>query len=246
MRNYGQHSALICGLEHASGDFVITMDDDLQNPPEEIIHLIEKAEEGYDAVFGKFHQKMHGRVRGLGSQLIGWLNTRLFNKPPDLVLTNFRLLRREVVDAVCEHRTAFPYLPGLVLMTARTFANVAVEHRPRTVGRSNYNPLTILRLVWRIVFNYSAFPIRLLCGIGGVVALGAFALGIYFFARSLLFGTRVPGWTSLVVLLSFHMGFMLLLFSAIGEYLARILVETSGRRSYRIRRRLSAERTIAR
>jgi hypothetical protein len=189
---------------------------------------------------------MHGRVRGLGSKLVGWLNARIFNKPPDLVLTNFRLLRREVVDAVCEYRTAFPYLPGLVLMTARTFANVPVEHRPRTVGRSNYNPMTILRLVWRIVFNYSAFPIHLLCGLGGVAALGAFILGIYFIARTLLLGTRVPGWTSLAVLLSFHMGFMLLLFSVIGEYLARILIETSGRRAYRIRRRLSAQRPIER
>ena len=86
------HSAVFCGLQHARGDFVITMDDDLQNPPEELIHLVRKAEEGHDVVFGAFHQKMHGPFRRLGSRVVSWLNVNLFNKPRDLVLTNFRII----------------------------------------------------------------------------------------------------------------------------------------------------------
>lgn len=238
MRNYGQHSAMFCGFQQATGDFVITMDDDLQNPPEEILHLIRKAEDGYDVVFGEFHQKMHGRIRAWGSRLIGWLNYRLFDKPPDLVLTNFRLIRREVVDAVCDYHTTFPYIPGLVLMSGRTFANAKVKHMPRTVGQSGYGVKTILQLVWRIVFNYSPFPMRLLCGIGGLASLASFLLGTIYLIRNLLFGTRVPGWTTLAVLLSFQTGFILLLFAAMGEYLVRIMGETSGRKAYRIRRKI--------
>ena len=158
IRNYGQHSAVFCGLQHASGDFVITIDDDLQNPPEEIAHLIRKADEGYDVVFGEFHQKMHGVLRRLGSRAVRWLNTRLFGKPRKLVLTNVRIIRRHVVDAVCGFRTTAPYITGLLLMTGKTFANVPIEHHPRPLGRSNYGVRTIAALVWRLVFNYSAFP----------------------------------------------------------------------------------------
>ncbi len=238
LRNYGQHSAVFCGLQQATGDYVVTMDDDLQNPPEEIIHLIRKIEEGYDVVFGKFHQKMHGGLRKLGSKLVGWLNRRLFNKPRDLTLTNFRILRREVVDAVCSVNTSFPYIPGLVLMCAKTFANVPVEHRPRESGASNYTLPVIARLVWRIVFNYSAFPLRLLCGIGGVTALASFLLGAYYLVRAMFVPSQTAGWPTLVVLLSFYQGMILVIFAAVGEYIVRIANDVSGQRAYRIRRKL--------
>ena len=238
LRNYGQHSAVFCGLQHARGDFVITMDDDLQNPPEELIHLVRKAEEGHDVVFGAFHQKMHGPFRRLGSRVVSWLNVNLFNKPRDLVLTNFRIIRREVVDAVVSVKTTFPYIPGLVLMSAKTFANVPVAHEPRSVGRSNYTLRTIARLVWRIVFNHSAFPLRVLVGIGGLTALVSFLLGAYYLVRAIFVESATPGWPTLVVLLSFHQGIMLVIFATIGEYLVRIVNEVSGQSSYRVRRKL--------
>ncbi|MFO0947851.1 MAG: glycosyltransferase family 2 protein [Planctomycetota bacterium] len=238
MRNYGQHSAMFCGFQQATGDFVITMDDDLQNPPEEIIHLIKKRRRRATTWCSASFTRRCTAASALGSRLIGWLNYRLFDKPPDLVLTNFRLIRREVVDAVCDYQTTFPYIPGLVLMSGRTFANAKVKHMPRTVGQSGYGIKTILQLVWRIVFNYSPFPMRLLCGIGGLASFASFLLGIFYLARNLLFGTRVPGWTTLAVLLSFQTGFILLLFAAQGEYLVRIMGETSGRKAYRIRRKI--------
>ncbi|MBX7168561.1 MAG: glycosyltransferase family 2 protein [Pirellulales bacterium] len=238
LRNYGQHSAVFCGLQQSRGDWVITMDDDLQNPPEELIHLIRKADEGADAVFGQFHQKMHGTFRLLGSKLVGWLNYKLFNKPKTLVLTNFRCLRREVVDAMCQVNTTFPYIPGLVLLSAKTFANVPVAHHARPVGTSNYNLSTIARLVWRIVFNYSSFPLRLLCGIGLATSLFSFLLGAFFLIRSFFVKTQTPGWPSLVVLMSFYQGIVLIIFAAVGEYLVRIVNDVSGQKSYRIRKRL--------
>jgi len=238
LRNYGQHSAVFCGLAEATGDYVVTMDDDLQNPPEELIHLIRKIEEGYDVVFGEFHQKMHGGLRKVGSRVVGWLNQKLFNKPRDLTLTNFRILRREVVDAVCAVNTSFPYIPGLVLMSAKSFANVPVEHCAREIGESNYTLRVIAKLVWRIVFNYSAFPLRLLCGIGGVTALASFLLGAYYLVRAFFVPSQTAGWPTLVVLLSFYQGMMLVIFAAVGEYIVRIANDVSGQRAYRIRRKL--------
>ena len=112
LKNYGQHTSLFCGLQKSTGDFVITMDDDLQNPPEEIMHLIEKINEGYDVVFGQFRVKQHAHHRRLGSRLVGWLNTYIFNKPAGLVLSNFRIIRRDVVDRVCQYQTSYPYIPA--------------------------------------------------------------------------------------------------------------------------------------
>ncbi len=238
LRNSGQHSAMMCGLEHACGDFVITMDDDLQNPPEQIIHLIEKINEGHDVVFGEFPQKMHGLTRMLGSKVIGWLNTKLFKKPPGLVLTNFRIIRRDIVDAVCEFNTSFPYLPGLLLMSGKTFANIRTEHHARAEGKSNYSTRVIAALIWRILFNYSAFPLRVLCGVGVVMAVASFVLGAFYLIRALNKDSAAPGWPTLVVLLSFYQGLTLILLGALGEYVVRVVNDVSGRKAYRVRKKL--------
>ncbi len=235
MRNFGQHSAMMCGLQQSRGNFVVTMDDDLQNPPQEILHLVNKINEGYDVVFGRFEQKMHGLVRRLGSKVVGWLNTKMFRKPAGLTLTNFRIIRRSIVDAACEFRTSSPYLPGILLMTGRSFGNVDVQHHPRTDGTSNYTAVVIAKLVWRIVFNYSAFPLRFLCGIGLMMSMFAFLFGCYVLIKQFTYGVRQPGWTTLVVLISFFQGVTLIVLSALGEYLVRILNDVSGPKAYRIR-----------
>lgn len=240
MRNYGQHSAVFCGLQNSRGDFVITMDDDLQNPPEEIDHLIIKVNEGYDVVFGEFQQKMHHPIRRWGSKLIGWLNKKLFDKPAGLVLTNFRIMRREVIDAMCGIHTTFPYIPGLILLSAKSFANISVRHEERSVGKSNYNMRAIAKLVWRILFNYSAFPLRLVSAIGTFTAITAFLLGCFFVVRALFVQSAAPGWPTLVALMSFYQGITLVLFAALGEYVVRIVNDVSGRKSYQVRAKFTS------
>ena len=236
MRNYGQHSAMFCGFQMATGDFVITMDDDLQNPPAEVLRLIDKIQEGHDVVFGQFLQKQHGIIRGLGSRVVSWLNRQLFRKPADLVLTNFRIIRREVIDAICETRTAFPYIPGMLLLTAKTFANVDVEHHPRKVGRSNYGITAIAALIWRIIFNYSALPLRWAC-VGGIgVSVISFLLGAFYLVKALVVGTASPGFPTLVCLLAFCNGVTLLVLALLSEYVVRLVNEVSGIPAFRIRR----------
>ncbi len=235
LRNYGQHTAVFCGLQHSSGDYVITIDDDLQNPPEEIIHLIEKAKAGHDLVFGQFRAKQHAGYRRLGTRIIGAINTRIFHKPDDLSLTNFRMIRRDVVDRMCQYRTGYPYIPGLALMFSANAANVLVEHRLRPVGKSNYNLLKIAELVMRILFNYSSYPLRVVSFIGGIIAVLSFLLGIYFLVKALFVGTTVPGWASVVVLLAFFNGITILILSMLGEYTIRLLNQTSQAQSYYIK-----------
>jgi glycosyltransferase involved in cell wall biosynthesis len=234
LRNYGQHTAVLAGLRYSRGEYVVTLDDDLQNPPEEIGRLIAQAEAGHDVVFGRFRRKGHSPLRRLGSRIVNAINRRVFDKPRDLVLTNFRLLDRRVVDRIVAHKTLYPYINGLAIMYAQRPANVEVEHRPRAAGRSTYDFVKIIELVMRILFNYSSYPLRLASLSGIAVAVMSFFLAGYFLVRGLFIGTSVPGWASVAVMLAFFNGLSLLLLAMLGEYVIRILQQVSQIEHYHI------------
>lgn len=236
LKNAGQHNANLCGFRAARGTWLVTMDDDLQNPPEEIAHLIEKADEGYDLVIGRFLEKRHAGYRRLGSRLVRLINQRIFGQEPDLVLTNFRLMHRDVVDRICAYRGPFPYIPGLCLRYSGKRANATVEHHPRSVGTSNYNWRRILSLLSTILFNYSSFPLRLVAGLGLVTAAGSLLLGMYFLVEGLMGGARVPGWTTIVVMLAFFNGVTMLMLAMLGEYVVRIINQLTMADPYFVRR----------
>jgi polyisoprenyl-phosphate glycosyltransferase len=234
LRNYGQHNANMAGFREASGDYVVTMDDDLQNPPDQVPLLIDEATTGRDAVFGKFETKKAASYRRLGSKLIGMINRRIFGQPPDLVVSNFRILRRDVVDRICASRTAYPYITGQALQYSSNRSNVTVRHEPRKVGSSSYSMTRILRLVFTILFSYSSFPLRFAAGIGFVFSLLSFLLGAAYFIRGLYADTAIPGWTSLVVLLAVFNGFTIALLSMLGEYVVRTLNAVSAHETYHV------------
>lgn len=235
LKNYGQHHANLCGFRETKGDYVITMDDDLQNPPEEIAKLIQSVQEGHDLVIGRFESKQHSLVRRLGSQFVGWLNRKVFDVTDNLVLSNFRIIRRDVVDRICEDKSFAPYIPGLVLKYSSQRCNVLVRHLPRAEGKSNYTWKKILRLVTTILFNHSSIPLRYGAAFGFLVAGVSFLLSLYFLLEAMVRGTNAPGWASLVVMLSFFNGVLILLLSIIGEYIVRILREIGTQRSYEIK-----------
>jgi glycosyltransferase involved in cell wall biosynthesis len=235
LKNYGQHTAVFAGLKLSRGAYAITMDDDLQNPPEEIVPLLAKADEGYDLVIGRFHEKRHSMFRRWGTRIVDWMNRRIFNKPKDLVLTNFRCIRRDVIDRMVDYRTAYPYIPGLALMFSRRRVNVAVEHHPRTVGESNYSFPRLLAVVFRILFNYSSYPLRLVSTLGLLITGVAFVLTAVIFVRRLVVGSSVQGWASVALMLTFFNGVSLLIISMLGEYLVRLLNQSGHPSGYHIR-----------
>jgi len=239
MKNYGQHYANLAGLAEATGDYVITMDDDLQNPPQEALKLIDTAVRGgHEVVFGRFEQKQVAGPRRLGSALIGRVNRRVFGQPPDLVVSNFRILRRDVVDRIVASRTAYPYITGQALMLSQDRANVTVRHEPRPVGRSNYNLTRILRLVLTILFSYSSWPLRAAAAVGFTISALSFVFGGYLIVRAVAFDVSVPGWTSIMVLLSVFNGVIIALLSMIGEYVVRTLNTVSHEASFHVVRRV--------
>jgi len=235
LKNSGQHRAVYCAIQNARGDFLITMDDDLQNPPGEIGHLIDKIGEGHDVVFARFKKKRHSLTRRLGSRIIGALNAWVFDKPAELTLTNFRIFTSDVAERVRNYHTVYPYIPGLLLLCSSRVANVETEHHPRSEGQSNYGLIQITRLVAALLFNYSSFPLKLLTTVGFAISFASFGVGVYFLAKSLLVGTRVPGFPSLAVLLSFLNGFIIVMLGVMGEYLTRIVNQLSLERPYYVR-----------
>ena len=243
LRNYGQHSAMLCGLRATTGEWVVTMDDDGQNPPTEIAPLLEAAVDGdHDVVFGRFHAPQKSFTRRLGSRAINRINTRVFGKPPHLAVSNFRLLHRRVVDRITASTTPYPYLTGQALKYSTNPGNLDVDHRPRAVGDSNYTLVRIIRLVLTIMFSYSAAPVHVMALVGLIVSIGAFVLGSVYLVTAIVSGTNVEGWASVAVLLSFLNGVAILMLSMLAEYTVRILTQLSDSQPYQVAQRVGPRR----
>lgn len=234
LRNYGQHSAVLCGLSLSRGQWVVTLDDDMQIHPQQISKLLEKKESNVDLVVGQYKTKYHGLVRHFGSIFVQKLNEKIFGKPQNFNITSFRLLRRDVVDRILRRSTPFPYINGLVLLASSKRSNVTVEHQPRKAGKSGYNAKKIIALLINIIFSYSSYPLRIVLYIALCTCLASFMVGVYFVSRKLMGDTQVAGWTSLVALLAFLNSFVVILLAMIGEYVLNIFRQITGEPAFQI------------
>jgi polyisoprenyl-phosphate glycosyltransferase len=230
MGNVGQFRALMCALEMARGEYVITMDDDLQHPPEEMAKLIDAIERDPDveAVIGAYGSKEHSTTRNLGSKLVSSIYGRVYRKPRGLETTSFRIMRRSLVDAIIANRTARPVMGALILQSTTRLRNVSVEHRPRAVGRSQWRPTRLAGAVVDNVVNASTTPLRVISALGLLASALAFLLSLTYLVWAIVGETAVPGFATLVVLVLFLGGANLLAVGVLGEYVARIVAEVNG------------------
>jgi glycosyltransferase involved in cell wall biosynthesis len=233
-RNQGQQTALMCGFQHCDGDFVVTIDDDLQHSPEDIPALYSRLQEGYDAVFGSYPRR-NGFLKNVGSRLVRRLVHRIFDPPQGLEMSAFRLIRRDVVEHVKTYRTSFPYLSGMILSTTHRVANADVHHEGRRYGRSGYTLPKLIKLSFNLLVNYSALPLKAIGWLGMGVSLTAFVAGAVFIIRQMLVGRAPEGWTSLAVLVSFFSGALFAMMFVMAEYLSRLLTEVSNRPPHAVR-----------
>jgi glycosyltransferase involved in cell wall biosynthesis len=230
MGNVGQFRALMCALEMARGEFVVTIDDDLQHPPEEIAKLIDAIEDDPDveAVIGSYGSKEHSPTRNLGTRLVSSIYGRAYGKPPGLETTSFRIMRRSLVDALIANSTARPVVGALILQSTTRLRNVPVEHQARTVGRSGWRPGRLAGAVVDNVVNASTTPLRVISALGLLTSVIALLLSVFYLVWALVGETAVPGFATLVVLVLFLGGANLLAVGVLGEYVARIVAEVNG------------------
>lgn len=229
-RNFGEHAAVLEGYRHACGDFVVNLDDDLQNPPGEAVKLVRHLRESdAEVVYSRYAKKKHHWARNLASWLANCCATFLLGKPKDLYLSSFRTLRRDLVGRIVTYRGPYPYVDGLILGATNRIGTLEVAHVERQGGRSGYTLRKLIRLALNLLFDFSVMPLRiasvlgvLLCALGGVI-LAEVVL------ETVFVGQRQLGWGSLMGALAVFSGAQLLMLGIIGEYVGRAFLTVSGK-----------------
>jgi glycosyltransferase involved in cell wall biosynthesis len=235
LKNFGQHNATLCGFSQVSGKFVITMDDDLQHPPEEIPKLIDEINKGYYVVFAKYRIKYHNKIENYFSRKYQWFIHYILGIPESIIVTGFAIFASDVIQNMISIKSSYVFLPALVQRSVQVnkIANVEVNHQPRKVGKSNYNFRKYLSLALNLIINYSVLPLLFVGVFGVIISAMSFCYGLYIIGGYLINSANgIMGWNSLMVALTFLGGMILFSIAIIGEYLRRILTEVSYGQQY--------------
>lgn len=246
-RNFGEHNAVMAGLGHACGAYIITMDDDLQNPPEEVVRLWRYAHDNhYDVVYTYYAQKQHAAWRNLGSRFTNWCADILIDKPKGLYLSSFRCMSGFAARAILDHAGPFPYVDGLLMQVTQNIGRLQVTHLPRAAGRSNYTLRRLVRLFLSMFLNFSVMPLRLstMAGIG-MASLGLLGFLIVLFEA--LAGETPQGWASLMAVTLLLAGVQLIMLGVLGEYLGRLFLTVNRKPQFVVRdvTRSAAAQTVS-
>lgn len=235
-RNFGEHGAVLAGLNHAAGAYVAVLDDDGQHPPDQVRRLYESIREGSrDVVYGRYVVKRHGWFRNLGSRFNDRVANWMLNKPPDLYLSSFKIMNRFVVDEITRYKGAFPYIDGLILRTTGNLGQVDVEHRARE-GSSTYTLRKLARLWLNMFFNFSITPLRLSAVLGfGAAAVSLLLLVAIVIDKLYLNPGITVGLPTILVTIVFFAGVQLIILGTLGEYLGRLFLDHSGSPQFVVR-----------
>lgn len=237
-KNFGEHNAVMCALNHMTGDCAVIIDDDFQNPPEEIICLVEELAKGFDVVYAQYPKKKHAAWRNLGSRFNGWTATWLLNKPKNLYLCSFKAISRGVVDEIIKYEGPFPYIDGLILRITNNISTVLVRHNEREQGKSNYTIGKLISLWLNMFINFSVKPLRVFTVAGIVIASISLLMIVFFILERLIFSINVEGWASLMVAITFFSGIQLIFLGLISEYLGKHYMTSTKIPQWTIRKRV--------
>ena len=228
-KNAGQTNAVIEGYRYATGDFVVEMDDDLQMPAREILRMLQVLEDGdYDVVFAKYPDQKESVFRLFGSRVNNKMTEIMLGKPKHIRVNSFFVMRRFIKDGIVLYSNNYPYLYGIIFALTKNVANVDVEHRARTNGKSNYTLRKLLGLWMNGFLNYSVQPLRLATYLGVGITGVSFLVAVALVIQCLIAPPRALGWTSLMVVILFFSGVQLLSIGLLGEYIGRLFISASG------------------
>jgi len=231
--NAGQHIALYCGLMYAEGQYIISLDDDLQHHPSEIIKLHQKAEEtDADVVYGIYKTKKHNIVRNSGSKVFARIVNKFASTP--LQGSSFKLIKNNIAQKVIQHNHFNFYLDEVLAWYSSNTEFVEVEHFEREIGSSGYSPIKLIAMSWMILINYTALPLKLITNIGILSAIISFGFGLYYIFQKINGGVQL-GFSALIVTIFFSTGLILFSLGIIGEYISRIFLLQTGKPPFKIK-----------
>ena len=235
-RNYGQHNALLCGIRQAKYDSIVTLDDDLQNPPEEIPKLLEKLDQGYDVVYGYPKIEKHGIFRNIASMFTKMALKTTMGISIARHVSPFRVFRTELRDSFSDYRDSFISIDVLLSWGTNSFSAIPVNHEQRAEGNSNYTVRKLINHALNMITGFSVLPLQIASIMGFVLAIFGLLVLIYVVFRFLLQGSPVPGFPFIASIIAIFSGAQLLAIGIIGEYLARIHFRTMDKPQYFISR----------
>jgi undecaprenyl-phosphate 4-deoxy-4-formamido-L-arabinose transferase len=240
MRNYGQHNALMCGFRRSRGNFVVTMDDDLQNPPEEIPKLLVAIDKHrLDLVYGSYGAKEHRGWRNLGSLLVNLFYRKVFKSR--VTVTSFRVIRRQLLEAIFPYDLNFTFVDGLLAWNTQRVGEVPVDHHPRAEGRSGYSLGKLILLSLNLFTNFSLLPLQAVSLFGLFVSGCGFVAGLYYLVQYCLSRIVVPGYASTIIAVLVLGGIQLMALGVMGEYIGRLHLNVNRKPQYVERQILGGE-----
>lgn len=234
-RNFGQHAALMAGFRQVTGDVVVCLDDDGQTPACEVERLLEKIDEGYDAVYASYENKKHSGFRNWGSNLNKKMTEIMLGKPRELYISSYFAVKRFIMDEMLRYEGCYPYVIGLVLRSTKNICNVPIDHREREVGSSGYTLAKLISLWMNGFTSFSVKPLRLANYIGCFSAVCGFIYMIVIIIRHFALGTAPLGWSSTTALLLLIGGIILVVLGMMGEYIGRIYMCINATPQYLVR-----------
>jgi glycosyltransferase involved in cell wall biosynthesis len=235
-RNFGEHHAVLTGYRHAEGEYFINIDDDLQNPPEEALRLLEHARtHEFDVVYGDYIEKKHNIFRNLGSAFANLTARALLDLPDSYYLSSFRCVSSLIGEKISLINSPYVYIDGLLSQATNRIGSLNVKHTEREDGSSGYNIRRLVRLWLVILTSFSLMPLRIASLVGVLAAMiGSFSL-IYLLASSLFGRVEVAGWLSVISAILFFGGIQCLLLGLLGEYVGRIYLTVYGKPQAHVR-----------
>ncbi len=229
-RNFGQQAATMCGIKVAQGDFIITMDDDLQHNPNDIPKFLEKRHK-HDILIGQFSSKKHNYFKRFTSYVKEFFDRKILNKPKGVQLSSFRLFSRIVADGILRFNPIFPYIPAMLLHVSKDISGVHVSHQPRVYGKSGYSVTSLIILFSSLIINNSSILLKTLAYIGGISLMISLLLGIFSVSQFSFHDTSLI----IISLILFFGGLLLIATGIIGNYLIKIISYAEQKSSYHIR-----------
>lgn len=237
-KNFGQHNALMAGYSVSKGEYVLSMDDDLQTSPSEVLRLLNEIEKNnYDVIFANYDNKKHSKLRNIGTLINNKMSEILIEKPKNLTLTSFFIMKKYVVKEMLKYDGPYPYISGLKLRTTDKMGTIMVEHKERKIGKSNYTFWKLLKLWLNGFTSFSVKPLRIASITGLLFSLIGFLYGFFLIIRKLINPNQsvILGWNSLMVVLLVVSGIQIMFLGLIGEYIGRIYVYMSKKPQYVIK-----------
>ncbi|MBR4333400.1 MAG: glycosyltransferase family 2 protein [Clostridia bacterium] len=224
-KNFGQHAALMAGYRKVTGDIVVSLDDDGQNPPQEMFKLIDALNEKTDLAYAKYIQKKCSFFRNFGSKVNDWMVQWLLNKPKELYLASYYAAKRFIIDEMVKCENPFPYIDGLALRSTSEYINVDIVHKERVAGNSGYSVAKLLGLWMNGLTSFSVKPLRIATFSGFCISLFGLVLAIIIIIQKLILKDAVSaGWPSIMTVVLILDGAIMIMLGLVGEYVGRIYI----------------------